>query len=160
MTTPKNPFILPDWIRGDLLNALNNYFAVRKSKRLMVNQRIVNGRVAQLVCFRSYGGLDLVQIVDNASEGNGKKPWLRFYLPKGYERKPEKPVQKRSKNPDSPQIKQIRARIHTETQRIAKNKLWNNPEEMALLKKLHRDLETAVGDARKLVDLLPRKEAK
>lgn len=156
MTKPKNPFILPNWITGDLLDALNTYFAVRKSKRMLVNQRIVNSRVDQLIMFRNDTKLDLVQIVDTASEGNGTTPWLKFYLPKGYVRHEEKPVQERHVKLDSPEIKRIRAEIRVETTRIMKNKLWRDPEERALLKRLHKDLGLAVSDARKLGDLMPK----
>jgi len=158
MTKLEESFILPDWIEGDLLDALENYFAVRRAKRMMVNQRIVNGKVGQLLAFRSYGGLNLVDIVDRASEGDGKKPWLKFYLPRGFERVKGKPVQKREKKPESIEIKKIRAEIHRETTRIAKNKSWADPEDRALIKTLHSKLDQAVNDARRLGDLIKKQD--
>ncbi len=73
-----------------------------------------------------------------------------------FEHIPEKPVQPRETKLDSPGIKRIRAEIKVETTRIAKNKLWRDPEERALLKKLYKDLGVAVSDARKLRDLMPQ----
>ncbi len=99
---------LPDWLTGDLLDAWNNYFAVRKSKRMMITARIIRGRMRQLEAFRTYLSIvDMVKVVDRAAEGTGKVPWLEFYLPKGYVRHEEKPVQERKPRIKTPEIKKF-----------------------------------------------------
>lgn len=145
----------PDWLTGELLDAWDNYFAIRRSKRLMVNERIINSRMNQLVVFRGHKPeIDLVSVIDAASEGNGKRPWLKFYLPKGYVRCEEKPVQVRKPKRDTPEIKAMRNKLKEETKRIGRLKSWGNPKERALIIKLKFQLQQACNGARKVGEML------
>jgi hypothetical protein len=153
MTNPKQTK-LPEWMTGDVLDAWNNYFAVRKSKRLMVTDRIINNRIKRLELFRTYKPvLDLAKLIDRAAEGTGTRPWLEFHLPKDY-RHEEKLVQARRPKPDSPAIERIKNELIVQTRRIDKLKSWSNPEERSLLIKLKRQLIQARSDARSVGDIL------
>jgi len=101
MTKSEVPYNMPDWISGELLDALQHYMIMRKRKGMNVSDRVLKSRVKQLETFKRYPNIDttkLIEIVDNASDGNGLIPWLRFYLPKGYVAVEEKPVQSRQDN--------------------------------------------------------------
>ena len=96
MTKSKaKPFSLPDWISSDLLDAWEHYFIQRERHKYIINDRVRRSRLKQLEKFRRYSNVNLVEIVDRSSEGNGKKPYREFYLPPGSVITDYKPVQHR-----------------------------------------------------------------
>ena len=148
----KSSFKLPAWLTGELLEAWNDYIRIRRKKKI-VTDRIMNSRIKELTRFRELK-LNLVEIVDSASDGN----WRKFYPPKDFVMVEEKPVQLRETKVDSPKIKEIRNKINVEGRRIAKLKSWHNPEERALMNNLSKKLRLAEKDARKLGDLIEIKK--
>ncbi len=131
----------PDWMTGEILEAFDSYLEIRKKKKIVLTARVIKNRIKELTEFRRLE-LDIVKIIDDASDGN----WRKFYLPKGFVMQEEKPVQERPEKKITPEIMRLNAVLRKHNQQSIN---WHNPQEREDHNRETRRLMKLVADEEK-----------